>query len=156
MMADTNMNLKDIQQRPKTDYATRCSCHKCKDNLTFIVDRSDYAAFRIGLMSTVILAPFSLGYVALRKTKHKFQGVNSKKHKAASALWNAAQIRGNLKIDAITGERAFIVKKMGCPKAISIIAALFGGLSTGGGASAVAVICASESSGINEIKKKID
>ena len=157
LMAGKNMDLKDIQQRSSLNYGMYyCSCRNCDDSLTFIVDRSDWKAFRIGISATVVGAPFALGYLGLRKLKHKLQGVNSKKHQVATALWNAAQCQGNMVIDLHKDELIIKVTQLGCPRALAIIATLFGGIEGGGMIPAIATICADSASGIKAIKKEID
>ncbi len=155
-MAGKNMGLKDIAQTTSNYGTNRCSCGHCQNNLAFIIDRSDWFAFQLGVSATVVGAPFAMGYRGLRKLKNKFKGTNSEKHQVATSLWEAAQIQGDMAINLHKEEQSIVVKKMGCPRAISIIATLFGGLEGGGVVPAIATICANSTSGIRAIKGAID
>ena len=155
-MSGKNMGLKDIAQAASNYGTNRCSCGHCQNNLTFIIDRSDWFAFQLGVSATVVGAPFAMGYRGLRKMKNKFKGTNSEKHQVAKSLWEAAQIQGNMTVHLDKDEQSIHVKKMGCPRAIKIIAMLFGGLDGGGVAPAIAAICANSTSGIRAIKGAID
>ena len=155
-MMGKNMGLKDIEQNSSSYGVDRCSCGHCDKNLTFIIDRSDWYAFQLGVSATVVGAPFAMGYRGLRKIKNKFKGANSEKHRVATSLWEAAQIQGDMTINLGEDEQSIVVKKMGCPRAIKIIAMLFCGLRAGGAAPAIATICANSTSGIRAIKAAID
>jgi|GEM_PF-6056094 len=151
----TTYNLWDILQQPSSvGSISKCSCGQCDKNLHFIIDRYEQKAALIAVSASVVGTPFALGYLGMRKIKHKFQGKSSEKHLVASALWNQAQATGVVGIDVNTLQATAKVSKVGCPTAIRIITTIFGGMEKGA-IDTISAICANNASGINAIKSKI-